>query len=110
MEKRGRPLGSLGATELRERVRIYEAAVKEGRLQAAQIAARNLPAAMKQAALAVEKHGEDWRAAFMKRQENKGVPRKAARRKMAKAQSQRDKVAAAEAACKEAQQQGGRVL
>lgn len=92
-EGAGRPKGPYGGKKLRELLQTYKAAVKLGQLTHAGIAARDLPAAMLEAQVHVDKRQAEFDPAFLKRQANKGVCRKEALRKLKWARLQLAKAA-----------------
>lgn len=96
----GRPSGCVGSKTLREKLQAYKTAVTDGRLHDAQLALRDLPHAMRQAAQGMEKQIEGWKPAFLLRQRNKGVHRKEALRKLRKAKNQWEKAALQTEACR----------
>lgn len=100
-EGSGRPCGSFGLKKLHRRLQEYRAAEKEGRLHDAQVALRDLPSVMRQAAQDTDRQFESWKPAFLLRQRNKGYNRKAALRKLSKVRKHWEKVLFEIAACRQ---------
>ncbi|CAM9800163.1 unnamed protein product [Ectocarpus sp. 4 AP-2014] len=96
----GRPKGSFGRKRLRAMMAVYKARMEQDQLMFAGLHVRDLSSAMLAAAQELDKHEEDWRPAFLKRQSNRGVHRSEAPRKLAKHRSQLEKAALAAVACK----------
>lgn len=105
-EGAGRPKGTFGRKRLRAMLDRYRERIELGQVTCGRLEVRDLSSAMLDAAQEVEKHEQDWRPAFLKRQSNRGMCRREALRKLAKHRRQLEKAALASAACREGWETG----
>ncbi|CAB1109985.1 unnamed protein product [Ectocarpus sp. CCAP 1310/34] len=72
-EGAGRPKGTFGRKRLRAMLDRYRERIELGQVTCGRLEVRDLSSAMLDAAQEVEKHEQDWRPAFLKRQSNRDV-------------------------------------